>query len=302
MNGAMDELLDRPIAPAAIRSESLPGVVVLPEKPIVSIRPSGRWSPLNLRQIWEYKELLYFLMWRDVKVRYKQTALGVAWAIIQPLLTMAVFTLLFGRLAHVPSEGVPYPLFAFAGLLPWTFASTAVTASGNSLVNNSNLISKVYFPRMIVPAAAVGAALVDFGIGFVLLAGLMFYYGIRPGVELAMLPVLVVLAAAIAFGIGMLLSALNVKYRDVRHALPFFVQLWMFVTPVIYPASIVPARWRWVLSLNPLSGVIEGFRACLFGRSFDWTSLALSALGAGIVLVYSAYTFRSMERIFADVV
>lgn len=193
-------------------------------------------------------------------------------------------------------------MFAFAGLLPWTLVSTAVVASGNSLVSNSNLISKVYFPRMIVPAAAVGAAVVDFAIGLVLLAGLMLYYSIKPSITLIMLPFLVVVTAAIALGVGMLLSALNVKYRDVRHALPFLVQIWMFVTPVIYPASIVPARWRWALSLNPLWGVITGFRAALFGGAFDWASMAGSAVGAAIILVYSAYTFRKMERIFADVV
>jgi lipopolysaccharide transport system permease protein len=271
-------------------------------KPVVSIRPSGRWPALNIGDLWAYRDLLYFLMWRDVKVRYKQTALGVTWAIIQPILTMVIFTLFFGRLAHVPSDGIPYPIFAFAGLLPWTFVASAVTISGNSLVSNSNLISKVYFPRMVIPTAAVGAALVDFGLGFVLLAVLMAYYGIIPGAGILLLPVLVVLTALIALGVGMLLSALNVKYRDIRHALPFLVQIWMFVTPIIYPASLVPRRWRWVLALNPLSGVIDAFRACLFGRALDWTSLGLSAVVAFALLIYAAYTFRWMERSFADFV
>ncbi|HEY6333088.1 MAG TPA: ABC transporter permease [Blastocatellia bacterium] len=298
MNGTIEQTIDS-VASAA---EGRIGLITLPDKPLVSIRPSNRWSPLDLRNVWDYRELLYFLMWRDVKVRYKQTALGVAWAIIQPLLTMVVFSLLFGRLAHVPSDGVPYPLFAFAGLLPWIFVSSAVTASGNSLVANSNLISKVYFPRMIIPAAAVGAALVDFVIGLVLLAVLMVWYQLKPTPGLLMLPVLMALSAVIALGVGMLLSAMNVKYRDVRHALPFMVQIWMFATPVIYPSSIVPAKWRWVLSLNPLAAVIDGFRDCLFGRSFDWSALAISAAGGAVILCYSAYTFRSMEKIFADIV
>jgi lipopolysaccharide transport system permease protein len=307
MNGIAEDAMDQSTIGASSRFEThrfeaRHGSVDLPEQPVVSIRPARRWAALNLGDLWAYRELLYFLTWRDVKVRYKQTALGVSWAIIQPLLTMAIFTLFFGRLAHVPSDGIPYPLFAFAGLLPWTFTANAVTAGGNSLVTNSNLISKVYFPRMIIPAGAVGAALVDFGLGFILLIGLMSYYGVRPGAGILMLPVLVLLVTSIAFGLGMLLSALNVKYRDIRHALPFMVQIWMFVTPIIYPASIVPGRWRWLFSLNPLSGVIDGYRACLFGRSLDWTSLSLSAAAAAIILIYAAYTFRSMERTFADIV
>jgi lipopolysaccharide transport system permease protein len=276
--------------------------IALPDRPVVSIRPPVRWSALNLRDLWAYRELQYFLIWRDVKVRYKQTVLGVAWAIIQPLLTMVIFTLFFGKLAGVPSDNVPYPIFAYAGLLPWTFVSGAVTSSGNSLVGSSNLISKVYFPRMIIPMSAVGAALVDFGIGFVLLAALMVYYGVALTWSVLMLPALMVLTATIALGVGMLLSALNVKYRDVRHALPFVVQLWMFVTPIIYPSSIVPERWRWLLALNPLTGVIEGYRAALFGRSFNWTGLAISSGVALALLVCSAYTFKRMEKTFADII
>src|SRR5262245_19530013 len=229
------------------------------EKPLVSIRAGGKFAAFDLKLLWDYRDLLYFLTWRDVKVRYKQTVLGAAWAVIQPLFTAITFTIFFGKLARLPSDGIPYPLFAYAAVLPWTFFSNAVTSSGNSLVGSSNLISKVYFPRMIIPMSAIGAALVDFGIGFVLLAALMAYYGVVPTWSFLMLPPLVVLTAVITLGVGMLLSALNVKYRDVRHALPFVVQLWMFVTPIIYPASIVPQRWRLLLALNPLTSVIEGY-------------------------------------------
>src|SRR5215471_10660442 len=273
----------------------------LPEHPLVSIRPSGKWSALNLRDLWSYRELLYFLTWRDVKVRYKQTLLGATWAIIQPLFAMLIFTLFFGRLAGVPSDGIPYQLFAFAGLLPWMFFSNAVTTSGNSLVGSSHLITKVYFPRIIIPAAAVMAGLVDFAIAFVILAGLMAYYRVPLVWSMSLLPVLVSLTVLIALGVGMWTSALNVKYRDVRHALPFVIQIWMFITPIIYPASIVPQRWQWLLSLNPLTGMIEGYRTALFGRSFNWTGLGISSGVALSLLVFSAYTFRRMEKTFADI-
>jgi lipopolysaccharide transport system permease protein len=274
----------------------------LPEHPLVSIRPSRKWSALDLRDLWSYRELLYFLTWRDVKVRYKQTLLGAAWAIIQPLFAMLIFTLFFGRLAGVPSDGITYPLFAYAGLLPWMFFSNALTASGNSLVGSSHLITKVYFPRIIIPAAAVMAGLVDFAIAFVILAGLMAYYRVPLVWSMWMLPVLVSLTVLIALGVGMWTSALNVKYRDVRHALPFVIQLWMFATPIIYPSSIVPARWRWALAINPLAGVIESYRASLFGRRFNWPMLATSTAATLAILVCSAYLFRRMEKSFADVV
>lgn len=270
--------------------------------PLVSIRPSGKWVSLDLSSLWPYRELLYFLMWRDVKVRYKQTALGAAWAIIQPLFAMAIFTLFFGRLAGVPSDGIPYPIFAYAGLLPWMFFSNAVTNSGNSLVGSSNLITKVYFPRMIIPAAAVGSGLVDFVIALLILVVLMVYYGVAVTFNLLMFPVLVALTMLLALGVGMLMSGLNVKYRDVRHALPFVIQLWMFATPIVYPASLVPERWRLVYALNPLTGIIEGYRSSLFGAAFDWATLGTSAAITIAVLIYSAYSFRRMERGFADLV
>ncbi|MCI0559447.1 MAG: ABC transporter permease, partial [Nitrososphaera sp.] len=246
----------------------------LPEHPLITICPSPKWAALNLHDLWEYRELLYFLTWRDIKVRYKQTILGAAWAIIQPLSTMLIFTLFFGKLAGIPSEGIPYSIFAYAGLLPWTFFANAVTNSGNSLIGSANLISKVYFPRMIIPGAAVGAGLVDFAIAFTILIGLMIYYGVGVSWSLVMLPPLVLLTTLLAMGVGMWMSALNVKYRDIRYALPFMIQLWMFATPIIYPSTLVPEGWRWLLALNPLTGIIEGYRDALFGREFDWVSLA----------------------------
>jgi lipopolysaccharide transport system permease protein len=272
------------------------------DAPLIRIRPSRSWVALDLRDLWAYRELLFFLTWRDVKVRYKQTVLGVAWAVIQPLFTMLIFTLFFGRLAGVPSDGIPYPLFAFAALVPWTFFSNAVTNSGNSLVGNANLISKVYFPRLIVPGSAVGAGLVDFAISFVLLGFMMIFYRQPLSWNLLLLPVLVILLSLLALGVGLWMSALNVKYRDIRYALPFVVQLWMFVTPIIYPASMVPERWRWALALNPLAGIIEGFRASLFGRPIDWQLLGISTAVTLALLTYAAYLFRRLEKSFADVV
>lgn len=274
----------------------------LPEEPLVIIESNNAWSTLNLRDLWAFRELLYFLIWRDVKVRYKQTELGIAWAIIQPLFTMLVFTLFFGRLAGVPSDNIPYPVFAYAGLLAWTFFANAITNSGNSLVGSSHLITKVYFPRMIIPGAAVAAGLVDFAIAFVILVVLMLYYGVMVTWNILMFPVVVLLTTLLALGMGMWLSALNVKYRDVRFALPFLVQLWMFVSPVIYPASFLPAKFRWLLSLNPMTGIIEGYRSSLFGRPFNWMALAAAAAITLILLIYSSYFFRRMEKSFADIV
>lgn len=276
----------------------------LPEEPLVTIQPSKTWSALDLRNLWAYRELLYFLTWRDIKVRYKQTSLGVAWAIIQPLFTMLIFTLFFGKLAGIEAQtgGIPYTIFAYAGLLPWTFFSNALTNSGNSLVGSAHLITKVYFPRMIIPGAAVAAGLVDFGIAFLILIPLMFYYGVGISWAILMLPALVLLTALLAVGTGMWFSALNVKYRDVRFALPFVVQLWMFVSPVIYPSTFLPQKYRWLLMLNPLTGIIEGFRSALFGKAFNWTALSVSTCIVLVLLVYSSYSFRRMEKTFADIV
>ncbi|MBY0525323.1 MAG: ABC transporter permease [Gemmataceae bacterium] len=277
-------------------------VDTLPEHPVCVLQPSRGWVALNLRDLWAYRELLYFLIWRDVKVRYKQTVLGVAWAVIQPLFTMLVFSLFFGKLAHMPSDEIPYPLFALAGLLPWTFFSNAVSSSGNSLVGSANLVTKVYFPRMIIPGAAVLAGLVDLAIAFGVLAVMMLIYGTAPGWGLCWLPLLVLVLAFLATGVGMWMSALNVKYRDIRYALPFLIQLWMFATPIIYPSSLVPEKWRWLLALNPLTGIIEGFRAALFDRPLDGTAFALSTGVTAAVFVWAAYSFRRMEARFADVI
>lgn len=274
----------------------------LPDAPLVTIEPNKAWSAIELRDLWAFRELLYFLTWRDVKVRYKQTELGIAWAILQPLLTMLIFTLFFGRLAGIPSDNIPYPIFAYAGLLPWTFFANAISNSGNSLVGNANLITKVYFPRMMIPGATVAAGLVDFAIAFVILVILMIYYGVAPTWSVLMFPVLVVLTTVLALGVGLWLSALNVKYRDVRFALPFMVQLWMFVSPVIYPASFLPGKLRWLIALNPMTGVIEGYRSALFGKPFKWGSLAISTAITFILFVYASIHFRRMEKSFADIV
>lgn len=274
----------------------------LPEEPLVVIEPNRGWSALDLGDLWAYRELLYFLTWRDVKVRYKQTELGVAWAIIQPLFTMLVFSLFFGRLAGVPSDNVPYPIFAFTGLVAWTFFSNAITTSGNSLVGSAHLITKVYFPRMIIPGAAVAAGLVDFAIAFVILVVLMIYYGMGFTWNMLMFPVMVLLTTLLALGMGMWLSALNVKYRDVRFALPFMVQLWMYLSPIIYPTSFLPAKLRLLLLLNPMTGIIEGYRSSLFGHPFKWLALAISAAITLLLLIYSSYAFRRMEKSFADIV
>lgn len=276
----------------------------LPDKPLVTIEPSKSWVALNLRDLWSYRELLYFLTWRDVKVRYKQTALGVIWAILQPLLTMLISTLIFGRLGGFGARtgGIPYPIFAYAGLLPWTFFSNAITTSGNSLVGSANLITKVYFPRMIIPGAAVAAGLVDFFIAFLLLIGLMLYYQVTLTWNLLLFPALVFLTALLATGVGMWLSALNVKYRDIRFALPFIVQLWMFLSPVFYPSNVLPEKYRRIFALNPLTGIIDAYRSALFGQPIDWTALGVSALITFVVLIYASYSFRRMEKTFADIV
>ena len=266
------------------------------------IRPPSSWASLGLKELWQYRELLYFLVWRDVKVRYKQTALGAAWAVIQPLFMMLVFSLFFGRLAKLPSDGIPYPLFTFAALLPWQLFAHALTESSNSLVANERLITKVYFPRLVVPIAAVLGGLVDFAIAFALLLGLMGWYGVVPGIQVLALPLLLLLAVMTALSVGLWLSALNVKYRDVRYTINFLIQFWLFATPVAYPSSIVPERWRALYGLNPMAGVVEGFRWALFGTEPPRAMLAVSALVVLFLLVGGLYYFRRMEQQFADIV
>ncbi|PYP90369.1 MAG: phosphate ABC transporter permease [Blastocatellia bacterium AA13] len=272
----------------------------LPENPVVVIEASRRLIPLHLPDLWAYRELLYFLMWRDIKVRYKQTVLGALWAILQPLVTMIIFAYFFGILAKLPTEGIPYPVFFYTGLTLWTFFSNAVISGANSLVGNSNLITKVYFPRLIIPSAAIGAGLVDFGIASLLLVGLLAYYHFPVTWSYLLLAPLLVLTTMFSLGIGIWLSALNVRYRDVRYALPFLIQIWMFVSPIIYPSSLVPHEWRWMMILNPLTGIIEGYRACLFNHPLQWPALGYSTAVTILIFLFACYWFRKMERNFAE--
>src|SRR6185437_2096435 len=266
-------------------------------------RPSKGWVSLKLRDLWQYRELLYFLIWRDIKVRYKQTALGATWAIIQPLLTMLIFSIFFGRLAKVPSDGLPYPLFSYSALVPWTFFATGLTQASNSLVISSNLITKVYFPRLVVPMAAVFAGLMDLAIAGGTLALMMAYYHHGSTAHILWVPVLLLLALVTSVGVSFWFSAMNVKYRDIRHVLPFVIQLWMFATPIAYPSSLVPARFRAFYAINPMTGVIEGFRWALLGtKTTPGVMLAVSSVIAVLILISGAYFFRRMETTFADVV
>jgi lipopolysaccharide transport system permease protein len=299
--GVLDRGSDPLVAPPD--SDSHPRRQVnLPDKPLITIKPKQSWVALDLGSFWTYHELLYFLIWRDVKVRYKQTVLGVAWAILQPVIMIAIFTVIFGRVAGLPSDGIPYALFAYAGVVTWTFFSGAITKSGNSLVGSSHLITKVYFPRMMVPAAAVIAAVVDLLLAFVVLVPLMIYYGVAPKVQvLAIFPVIGLLIL-LAFGVGMWMSALNVKYRDVGFILPFAIQIWMFLSPVIYPSSALPPKFRTLMMFNPVSGLIEASRSALFGLPFQWLPILVSCVITFLILGCAAFWFRHMEREFADVV
>jgi len=270
--------------------------------PTIIIEPTRSWLSLKLRDIWEYRELLYFLTWRDVKVRYKQTVIGFLWAIIQPFLKMVVFSIIFGSLAKMDSEGFPYPIFLYAGLLPWQFFASSVSRSGESVVASANLITKVYFPRLIIPIASVGACLVDFAISFIILIILMLYYNVVPTLSILMVLPLVLATIFTALGVGTLISALNVAYRDFRHIVPFFVQIWMFLTPVVYATRIIPESWRWLILLNPMAGIVDAYRSAILGKSFEWGSLGISlGMAAGIFLCGLMY-FRKTERYFADIV
>ena len=269
--------------------------------PIIRISPSRGWVSLRLRSVWEYRELLYFLVWRDVKVRYKQTVLGAAWAIIQPVLTMLVFAVFFGRLAKVPSDGVPYPLFAYVALVPWTFFANALTQASNSLVTSGNLITKVYFPRLIMPVASVLSGIVDFILAFSVLVLLLLWYDVGISLRVLWLPVFVAQAIATALAVALWLSALNVEYRDVRYVVPFMTQFWLFATPVAYPSSLLSEPWRTLYGLNPMAGVVEGFRWALLDTGpRPGAMLAVSSLASLILLVGGAYYFRRLERTFAD--
>src|SRR5690606_37696732 len=271
--------------------------------PVTIIEPVRGWRSLGLRELWEYRELLYFLVWRDVKVRYKQTVLGASWAIIQPFFTMVVFSLFFGRLAQIPSDGLPYPLFSFAALVPWTFFANGITHSSNSLVGSQNLIKKVYFPRMAVPIGTILAGLVDLALAFLVLLGMMLAYGVPPSINALWIVPLLVLALVTSLGAGLWLSALNVRYRDVRYIAPFLVQVWLFATPIAYPSSLLSEPWRTVYGVNPMVGVVEGFRWALLGPATAPGPVILVSTAAALLLLISgAYYFRRMELTFADVV
>jgi homopolymeric O-antigen transport system permease protein len=271
--------------------------------PVVRVKPSRGWVSLRLDELWAYRELLYFLTWRDIKVRYKQTVLGAAWAIIQPLFTMVVFSLFFGRLARMPSDGIPYPIFSYAALVPWTFFATALGQSTDSLVGSSNLIKRVYFPRLAIPIAAVLSSVVDFAIAFVVLVGMILCYGLRPTVNVLWLPLFLLLALVTALGAGLWLSALNVQFRDVRYTVPFLIQFWLFATPIVYPSSLLHQPWRTLYGLNPMAGVVEGFRWALLGtKTAPGPMLIISALAAFSLVLGGAFYFRRMEKSFADVV
>jgi lipopolysaccharide transport system permease protein len=259
-------------------------------------------SVVNLRELWRYRDLLYFLISRDIKVRYKQAAIGAAWAIIQPLGMMLIFAVFFGVFMGVPTDGMPHTLFFYCGLMPWVFFSGAVSAGSVSLINSSNLITKVYFPRVIVPAAAVGALLVDLLITAAILLGLSLYYGIHWSWVLAMFPVMLLLTIMLALDLAIWLAALTVKYRDIRHALPFVLQLWMFVTPIIYPLSVIPGKWRWIIYLNPLTGIIEGIRSSLTGGDFNWTAIAFSVGLTLLTMPLAVKAFQRIEKSFADLI
>jgi lipopolysaccharide transport system permease protein len=271
--------------------------------PTIVIQPSKGWIALKLRDLWEYRELLYFLVWRDIKVRYKQTALGAAWAIIQPFFSMVVFSVFFGKLAKMPSDGIPYPIFAFSGLVPWTFFANGLTQSSNSLVDSANLIKKVYFPRLTIPIANVLGGLVDFSIAFTVLLGMMLWYGILPTARILWLPLFLLLALVTALAVGLWFAVLNVEYRDVKYTIPFLTQFWMYATPIVYPSSLLSEPWRTVYGLNPMVGVVEGFRWALLGaKTAPGPIIAVSAVAALLLLVGGAFYFRRMEKTFADVV
>jgi len=277
--------------------------VISDSLPIRIIQPGRNWAALNLAELWEYRELVYLMVWRELKVRYKQTMLGVAWAIVQPFFTMIVFSVVFGRLAGLPSDGLPYPVFSFAALLPWQLFSLALNESSNSVVTNQRLLTKIYFPRLLLPISAVAVALSDFAISFVFLLGLMAYYGVAPSIAMATIPLWTALAVVSALGIGLWLAALNVRYRDIRYTLPFLTQIWLYATPIAYSSSLIPERWRPIYALNPMVGVVEGFRWALLGSgSLPGTMLMVSTGAVLAILISGLYYFRTTERTFADVV
>ena len=284
-------------------SATTAGKSVLSRSSVLRIAPSQGWWEFPFSELWDYRELLYFMVWRDIKIRYKQTAIGAAWAVLQPFLTMLVFSLFFGKLAHVPSEGMPYPIFYYSALLPWMYFAAALQNATNAIVENQKVITKVYFPRVALPLAAVLASLVDFAISFLMFLVLMIYYGVHPTAAIVWFPAFLLLAILTALGVGLWLSALNAIYRDVRYVMPFLIQFWMFASPVAYPSSLVPEKWRWVYGLNPMAGVIEGFRWSLAGHgNAPGAMVFVSAAVVVLVLLGGLAYFQHMDTTVADVV
>jgi lipopolysaccharide transport system permease protein len=277
---------------------------MIPANPDITetiVRPRPGWIAIDWKELWESRELLYFLVWRDIAVRYKQTVLGVVWAIIQPVFSMLIFTVIFGKLAKLPSDGSPYAIFVYAGLLPWTFFSNAVSSASQSLLNQQALLTKIYLPRLFVPAGPVGSGLVDLAISFGVFACLMVFYRVSPGWGVLVVPLLVLLTLIAGLGVGLALAAITVTYRDFRYVIPFMIQAWMYLSPVIYPVSMVPERWQWLLAINPMVGIIDGFRAALLGAPWNISTLAVSSVSAAVLLIYGLFYFRKTERRFADV-
>ncbi len=296
---AIDSLTSRQ-ADAAARA-AVEHDVAAPSGPVIVLEHRTGWIPVDWKELWRYRELLYFLIWRDIKVRYKQTVLGAMWAALQPLASMLVFTIFFGKLAGIPSDGIPYSIFVLAGLLPWTFFSNALTQASSSLVNSTHLITKVYFPRLMVPSAAVMAGLIDFVISLAIMGVMMGYHRVLPPVLVAVVPLLMLLTVVTALGVSIWLSALTLAYRDFRFVVPFLVQLWMFCSPVVYPLTMVPEKWRFVLALNPMTGILSGFRAAILGLPMEWGYVAVSALVSAGTLACGLAYFKRVERRFADI-
>ncbi len=270
---------------------------------VTTIRPASKWPTINFRELWAYRELLFILAWRDVSVRYKQSVVGIGWAVLQPLMMMLIFTIVFGKFAKLPSEGIPYPIFTFCALLPWNYFASSLSGSSNSLVGSSHLVTKVYFPRLVLPLSKVFSGLVDFGIGFVILLGMMVWYGVTPTIGILFLPLFMLVAMLASLGVGLWLTAINVKYRDVVFVVPFLVQFWMYASPVAYSTTIVPERWQWVYGLNPMVGVIEGFRWAMLGKESPNIEMMLVSLGGIIfILISGLYYFKKMEKTFADII
>lgn len=272
------------------------------EVPITIIRPAKGWIAIDLKELWDYKELIYTFASRDIKVRYKQTALGAGWAIIQPLFTMVIFTIIFGRFAKIPSEGIPYPLFSYAALLPWTLFAEGITRSTSSMITNRHIMTKVYFPRLVMPISGILSPVVDFTVAFIILIGMILYYGFIPTINIVWLPAFILLALATSLGVGLWLSALNVQYRDFQYTVPFIVQLWLYSSPVVYASSLVPEEYRLIYGLNPMAGVIEGFRWALLGTEPPSSMIFISVLMVAVILISGAYYFKRVEKTFADVV